>query len=438
MRFLRNLVDKARQQYAEPGSKLHKFWPAFDSIETFLFTPDHTTPKHGPHVRDYMDLKRTMTMVIIATIPCLLMAIYNTGYQHFAALAAMAGDGGSGPYPDQVGWLQALLFGSGYAPDLSAVGFGDRVVFGLQKMLPILLVSYGVGLSIEVGFAIWRKEEVSEGYLVSGILIALIVPPSIPLWQLALACAFTVVLAKEVFGGTGMNIFNPAMMARAFLFFASPAQMSGDFVWVAGNGTRHLIDGYSAPTPLAVAANAKLEANHFAEEGAQLVASSADAIQQAGYSWWDMFVGLVPGSAGETSTLACLIGALFMIWMGVCSWRTIVGGVIGLVVMSLLFMATAGSLDGIGGLPPHWHRVAGGFAVCIVFMATDPVSSPETYLGRWIYGFLIGAMTILVRAVNPAYPEGMMLSVLLLNAFAPLIDHFIVQANVKRRKVRLG
>jgi Na+-transporting NADH:ubiquinone oxidoreductase subunit B len=438
MRFLRNIVDKARGLYAEPGSKFHKFWPAFDSVETFLFTPNHTAPRHGPHVRDYMDLKRTMSMVIIAMIPCLLMSFYNTGYQHFAALAKMVGDGAANPYPAQLGWLQALVFGGEYAPNLAEVGFLDQAVFGLQKMIPILIVSYGVGLGIEVLFSIWRKEEVSEGYLVSGMLIALIVPASIPLWQLALACAFTVILAKEVFGGTGMNIFNPAMMARAFLFFAYAAQMSGDRVWVAGNGTRDLIDGYSGPTALSIAANAKLEGNHFVDEGMQLFASPVDALSQAGYSWWDLFVGLVPGSAGETSALGALIGALIMIWLGVASWRTMVSGVIGLVVMSLLMMATAGGMDGIGGLPPHYHLVAGGFAFGLVFMATDPVSSPETDLGKWIYGFLIGAVTILVRAVNPAYPEGMMLAVLLLNAFAPTIDHFVVQANMKRRKVRLG
>ena len=438
MRFLRNIVDNTRKLYAEPGSKFHKVWPAFDALETFLFTPHHTAPKSGPHVRDYMDLKRTMSMVIIAMVPCLLMAIFNTGYQHFAALAQMVGDGATNPYPAQIGWLQGLVFGVEYAPDLAAISFADQVVFGLQQMLPILIVSYGVGLTIEVVFSIWRSEEVSEGYLVSGMLIALVVPASIPLWQLALACAFTVVLAKEIFGGTGTNIFNPAMMARAFLFFAYAAQMSGDRVWVAGNGTRDTIDGYSGPTALSVAANAKLSGNHFESEGLPLVESSVDALTQAGFTWWDLFTGLVPGSAGETSTLAALIGAVLMIALGVASWRTIVGGVAGLFAMGFVMNLTAGSLDGLGGLPPHYHLVMGGFAFGIVFMATDPVSSPETNAGKWVYGLLIGAVTVLVRAVNPAYPEGMMLAVLLLNAFAPTIDHFVVQSNIKRRKVRLG
>jgi Na+-transporting NADH:ubiquinone oxidoreductase subunit B len=438
MKFLRNTVDNLRKLYAEPGSRFHKIWPAFDAAETFLFTPSHGTPKHGPHVRDYIDLKRAMSAVIVAMLPCLLWAFYNVGYQHFAALAKMVGDGTPNPYPNAIGWLQSLVFGGEYAPDLGAIGFWDRVVFGLQKMIPILIVSYGVGLTIELGFSIWRKEEVSEGYLVSGMLIALIVPASIPLWQLVLAVAFTVVLAKEVFGGTGMNIFNPAMMARAFLFFAYPAQMSGDFVWVAGNGTRSLIDGYSGPTALAVAASAKLDGNHLASEGISTAASAVDALEKAGYTWWDLFIGLVPGSAGETSALCALLGAAFLLLTGVASWRTMVGGVIGLVGMAALMNALAGGLDGIGGLPPHWHLVCGGFAFGIVFMATDPVSSPETDVGRWIYGILIGVFTVLVRAVNPAYPEGVMLAVLLMNAFAPTIDYFVVRANIQRRKLRHG
>lgn len=438
MSFLRKQVDKFRKLYAEPGSRLHKFWPAFEALETFLYSPSHGTPRHGPHVRDYIDLKRAMTVVIVAMLPCLLMSFYNTGFQHFAAVAKLVGEGAANPYPEQVGWLQGILLGGDYAPDLGAIGFFDRIVFGLQQMIPLLIVSYGVGLGIEMGFSIWRKEEVSEGYLVSGMLIALIVPPSIPLWQLALAVAFTVILAKEVFGGTGMNVFNPAMMARAFLFFAYPAQMSGDFVWVAGNGTRSLIDGFSGPTALAVAASTHLEANHFANEGLHLAASPVDAIQQAGYSWWDLFVGLVPGSAGETSALCALIGCAILLVAGVASWRTIVGGVVGLVGMSLVMNGFAGHLDGIGGLPPHWHLVCGGFAFGIVFMATDPVSAPETEVGRWIYGILIGVLTVLVRAVNPAYPEGVMLAVLLMNAFAPTIDHFVVQANIKRRALRHG
>ncbi len=439
MKLLRNLVDSGRKLYHAPDSKLHKAWPLFDAMETFLFTPSNTTPARGPHVRDYIDLKRTMWTVIIALVPCLLWSFYNTGYQHFAALAAMAGDGGASAYPEQVGWLQSLLFGAAYAPDVANPGFGDIIAFGFQQMLPILFVSYFVGLNIEGAFAVWRKEEISEGYLVTGMLIALIVPPSIPLWQLALAVAFSVILVKEVFGGTGHNIFNVALMARAFLFFGYPAQISGDFVWVAGNAERSLIDGYAHPTPLAAAAKAQLSSNHLPSEGIpDLAASAADAVQHAGYSWWDLFFGLVPGSAGETSTFCALLGAVLLLVTGIGSWRTMAACVIGVVGTAWLMNIAAGHLDGIGGLPPHYHLVMGGFAFGAVFMATDPVSSPETNRGKWIYGILIGVLTVLVRAVNPAYPEGVMLAILLMNAFAPTIDHFVVAANVRRRKARLG
>ena len=439
MKFLRNLVDKGRGLYHAPDSKFHKLWPVFDAAETFLFTPNTTANRRGPHVRDYIDLKRTMWMVVVAMVPCVLWSFYNTGYQHFAAVAGMLAEGAGSPYPAQVGWLQGLVFGGTYAPDVASPALADILVFGLQQMLPIIFVSYFVGLNIEAIFSVLRKEEVSEGYLVTGMLIALIVPPSVPLWQLALAVAFSVILCKEIFGGTGMNIFNPAMMARAFLFFAYPGQMSGDFVWVAGNHNQGLIDGYSAPTPLAAAAQCKLEGNHLASEGLPLLVEDAvDATAEAGYSFMDMFVGLIPGSAGETSALCVLLGAVLLLLTGIGSWRTMLSGVIGLVVASTALMFAAGDLDGIGGLPPHYHLVMGGFAFGIVFMATDPVSSPETDVGKWIYGFLIGVVTVLVRCVNPAYPEGTMLAILLLNAFAPTIDHFVVAANIKRRKVRLG
>lgn len=434
--MLRKAILGLGKLYKEPGAPLHKLWPLFDAIETFLFTPSHTAPKRGPHVRDYVDLKRVMWTVIVALVPCALFSIYNIGYQHFAALAQVATE--ASPYPQQIGWLQWLVFGSGYSPNLQAPGFWDLVVFGLQKLIPIVFVSYFVGLNIEGLFAVLRKEEISEGYLVTGILIGLIVPPSVPLWQLALAVAFAVVLAKEVFGGTGQNIFNVALIARAFLFFAYPAQMSGDFVWVAGNGKFGLIDGYSGPTPLSLAANAKLAANHLPTEGIENLVPSAAAAVEAKYSFADLFFGLVPGSIGETSTLCILVGALLLVVTGVGSWRTMLSGVIGLVVMSLVMNLLAGNMDGIGGYPPHWHLVSGGFAFGIVFMATDPVSSPETDRGKWIYGFLIGATTVLVRAVNPAYPEGVMLAILLLNAFAPTIDYFVMRANVARRKARLA
>ncbi len=462
MRFLRKLVDKQRKLYAEPDSKLHKFWPLFDAMETFLFTPPTTAPKKGPHVRDYMDLKRTMMTVIFALTPCFLWAIYNTGLQHFAGVAALAGDGG---YEYTVGWLQGLVFGAGYAAEIAATGFEgefwDRVVFGLQQMLPITFVSYFVGLNIEGVFAVIRKEEISEGYLVSGLLIALIVPPSIPLWQLALAVAFSVVLVKEVFGGTGRNIFNVALMVRAFLFFAYPAQISGDQVWVAGNGPTDLIDGYSRPTPLSAGSAARIQEAHpeiVGAEGTEEVQSqivdgmtylqdrnglqyfegAGDAIREAGYTWSDMFMGLIPGSAGEMSAVAVLLGAAFLLLTGVGSWRTMVSGCVGLASAGLIMNLAASSLDGIGSVSILDHFVMGGFLFGIVFMATDPVTCPETSVGKWVYRFLIGFIAVLVRAVNPAYPEGTMLAILLMNAFAPTIDHFVLAANIRRRKARLG
>ena len=413
MQFLRNLVDKQRKLYHGPDSPLHKFWPLLDAGETFLFSPGTKTPASGPHVRDYIDLKRTMWTVIIALLPCVLFSIYNTGYQHFLATGALAES-----------------------------TTGDIVWYGLLTMLPIIVVSYVVGLGIEGIFAVVRKEEVSEGYLVTGILIALIVPPSIPLWQLALGVAFSVILCKEVFGGTGMNIFNPALMTRAFLFFAFAGQMSGSKVWVAGDGAHGLVDGFSSATPLAAAAESQLTAGHTESEGLSLVETADQAIkdvQGADLSWADLFWGFCSGSAGETSAFCVLIGALILLVTGIASWRVMVAGVIGLFGVGWVMNVFYGHLDGISSLPPHYHLVMGGFAFGIVFMATDPVSSPETNTGKWVYGLLIGGLTVLVRAVNPAYPEGTMLAILLMNAFAPTIDHFVVAANVRRRrKLRHG
>jgi Na+-transporting NADH:ubiquinone oxidoreductase subunit B len=420
---MQGLINKMRKLYHEPNAPLHKVWPMFDALETFVLTPDQTAPKRGPHVRDYIDLKRTMALVIVALLPCILWSIWNTGHQHFAALAAMAGDGGGVAYVS--GWLQGLLFGSDYAPNVGSAGLVDKTVFGLQRMLPIIFVSYFVGLNIEAVFSIIRKEEVSEGYLVSGILIALIVPPSIPLWQLAIAVAFAVVIAKEAFGGTGMNVFNPAMIARAFLFFAFPAQMSGDSVWVAGNNANHLIDGFSKPTALAVAKAAP-------------AGQASEALHQA-YSTGDVILGCMPGSAGEMSKLAVLLGAAILILTGVGSWRVMVGGVIGLLVSGFLMNLVWGDTwQGCFFDNPLDHLFVGGFLFGIVFMATDPVSSPELNTAKWIYGVGCGVVTILVRTINPAYPEGTMLSILLLNAFAPTFDHFVLRRNIKRRLARHG
>jgi Na+-transporting NADH:ubiquinone oxidoreductase subunit B len=422
VQFLRNLIEKQKRLYHAKDSKFHKVWPLFDAFETFLFAPDHRTGPQRVQIRDYVDLKRVMNTVIVALLPCLLWAIWNTGAQHFHAwegLVAKAAAAGK-PAPEYVnGWLQAL-FPPEFAPSV------NYVVFGLQRMLPILIVSYGVGLGIEMLFSVIRKEEVSEGYLVSGMLIALIVPASIPLWQLAIGVAFAVVLGKEVFGGTGMNIFNPAMMVRAFLFFAFPAQMSGDFVWVAGNQSPagvpgSLIDGFSQPTPLAVV---------------KVATTDASTALQSAFSHSDLFFGNIPGSAGEVSKLCVLLGAFWLVFTGVGSWRTMVAGVLGLLASAFLMKTLSGATTGPISLLPWEHLLCGGFLFGVVFMATDPVSSPETNLGKWIYGALFGFVTILVRLINPAYPEGTMLAILLLNAFAPGIDHFVVAANIKRRKAR--
>jgi len=432
VRFLRNLVDKQRKLYHGEDSKFHKVWPLFDALETFLFAPDFRAGKTRVHVRDYVDLKRVMNSVIIAMVPCLLWAFWNTGAQHFAAVAQM----GITQENYVTGWLQGLLGAPVLGTDDGVSAF-DTIVFGLQRMLPIVIVSYGVGLTIEGLFSVIRKEEVSEGYLVSGMLIALIVPPSTPLWQLAIGVAFSVVLGKEVFGGTGMNIFNPAMMVRAFLFFAFPAQMSGDTVWVSGNTSPtgvpgNLVDGYSEPTALAVAKAAVNEGRSASEALANF--------GEGAYSHANLFFGNIPGSAGEMSKLMVLIGAAILLITGVGSWRTMVGGVLGMLGAAFFvpMLAEASGLisDSSLHLAPWEHLLCGGFLFGIVFMATDPVSSPESDLGKWIYGVLIGVFTILVRMINPAYPEGTMLAILLLNAFAPTIDHFIVAANIKRRLKR--
>ena len=352
-------------------------------MDTFALTPGKTASK-APHVRDVIDLKRVMIFVVIALTPCLWMAIYNTGMQMQIA--------------------QGLPF-----------SFRGCVLSGLKQVLPILLVAYTAGGLWEVLFAIVRKHEINEGFLVTGMLYALILPPTIPLWQVAAGISFGVVIAKEIFGGTGYNVLNPALAGRAFLFFAYPAQMSGDAVWVA-------VDGFTKATPLAVVA--------AAQKGGSAIA----ALIQAGYSFKDMFLGFVPGSLGETSTIACLLGLAFLLVTRVASWRVVSGCFIGLITMSLFMLLFKGN-DRLAffSLPPHWHIVMGGFAFGSIFMATDPVSSSATKTGRWIYGILIGVLVVLIRIVNPAYPEGVMLAILFMNVFAPLIDHFVVESHIKKR-----
>jgi len=381
MKVLRKLFDNIKP-HVEKGGRFEMFHSTFDAFETLFFVPNKTN-KNGVHVRDVIDMKRTMIIVVLALVPALLFGIWNTGYQHFLAL------GQSAP-------------------------FMDMVLHGIFKVLPIIVVSYGTGLAIEFAFAQMRGHEVNEGFLVSGMLIPLILPVDIPLWMVAVATAFAVVIGKEVFGGTGMNIWNPALLARAFLFFAYPAQMSGDKVWISGlTSGEGIADGFSGATALGAAVESDISSK---------------------FPLWDSFIGIIPGSIGETSTLAILIGAAILIYTGIASWKIMVSVFAGGYLMALLFnvigVNTLMQVDAI-----H-HLCLGGFAFGAVFMATDPVSGSRTEIGKWVYGFLIGVFAILIRVFNPAYPEGMMLAILLMNTFAPLIDYFVVNANIKRRLKR--
>ncbi|MDY0097592.1 MAG: NADH:ubiquinone reductase (Na(+)-transporting) subunit B [Bacteroidales bacterium] len=378
MNFLRKKLDKLKPHFTE-GGKFSRLQSVFEGFETFMFVPDKVTFR-GSHIRDSIDMKRTMTVVIIALLPALLFGCYNTGLQHFRSVGA------------EPGLLEAFWF-------------------GFIRLLPIIIVSYGVGLGIEFIAAQIRGHEINEGYLVTGLLIPLIVPIDIPLWMLALAVAFSVILGKEVFGGTGMNILNPALLARAFLFFSYPGWMTGDSVWTEGMVTgKNIIDGYSGATPLALCA---------AGDGGNLP------------SFMEMFIGTIPGSVGETSTAAILLGAVFLLITGVGSWKIILGVFGGGLAMGLLFNAISANV--YMEVPFYYHFVMGGFAFGAIFMATDPVTASQTEKGKWIYGFMIGLLSVLIRVLNPAYPEGVMLAILLMNVFAPLIDYFVVQSNIKKR-----
>jgi len=380
MKSLRKFLDKNKPLF-QPGGKFSKFGSTFGAFETFLFTPNHTS-KSGVHIHDAIDLKRTMIVVVLALIPTLLFGSWNIGYQN------------------------GLAFGA-------ERGIIDNFVFGFLKVLPIIIVSYGVGLGIEFIVAQIRGHEVNEGFLVSGILIPLILPVNIPLWMVALATAFAVIFGKEIFGGTGYNVMNVALIARAFLFFAYPSQMSGDLVWISGLTDNAPVDGFSGATPLAMAAQGTTE--NMA-------------------SFKDMFLGFIPGSIGETSTLAVLIGAAILIFTGIGSWKIMVSTVFGALFMGLICNLFA--LNEYMAIPVYNHFVMGGFAFGAVFMATDPVTSASTEKGKWIYGFMIGILVILIRIFNPAYPEGMMLAILLMNVWAPLIDYFVVESHIKRRLKR--
>jgi len=409
MKFLRQLLDKQAPDF-EKGGKYEKLYPLYEAHDTLLFTPGEVT-KGTTHVRDALDLKRMMIMVVIALMPCVGMAFYNTGYQANHAIAEL----GAQPFDSWQAWLFGAL---GFSHDPASI-FAN-IVYGALHFLPIFIFCFAVGGAIEVLFAIVRKHEVNEGFLVTGFLFPLILPPTIPLWQVGMGVAFGVIIGKEVFGGTGMNVLNPALTGRAFLFFAYPAQISGDTPWIAADFSA-APDGISGATWLGRAAN---DGTTFADQAV------------FGDSWWDAFLGFIPGSMGETSTLACLIGAVILIASQVGSWRTMLGVLIGTYVTTALLHGAPTETNNMFAVPFLWHVVLGGWAFGCVFMATDPVSSAFTNRGKLIYGFLIGVMCILVRVVNPAYPEGMMLAILFMNMFAPFIDHFFVQSNIKRRLAR--
>ena len=372
MNFLRNYLDKQKPKF-EKGGKLEKFHSVFTGFESFLFVPN-TTTSSGAHIRDAVDLKRTMIIVVLALIPALLFGIYNVGYQHFNAVGGLAD-----------------------------TTFFQLFFYGLWKVLPMIIVSYVVGLGIEFAVAQMKGHEINEGFLVSGLLIPMIMPVEAPLWMVALSTAFAVIIGKEIFGGTGMNIWNPALLARAFFFFSYPSMISGDKVWIAGDTA----DAISQATPLAQMALG----------------------QPLTYSTADMFWGFIPGSVGETSAFCILIGAVILLLTNVASWRTMISVFVGGYLMALIFQP-------ISGVEAYQQLLMGGFAFGAVFMATDPVTSAQTNTGKYVYGLLIGAMAVIIRCINPGYPKGMMLAILLMNTFAPLIDWFVVQANIKRRLKR--
>jgi Na+-transporting NADH:ubiquinone oxidoreductase subunit B len=385
MKLFKNVLNGIKPHF-EQGGKLEKLYPAYDAFETFLFVPDHTS-QSGSHIHDAIDLKRTMFSVIIALLPALIFGMWNIGYQHFTAI--------------------------GVEPQLM-----DSFLYGALRVLPMIVVSYGVGLGIEFAFAISRGHSVNEGYLVTGLLIPMIMPADLPLWMLAISVAFAVVIGKEVFGGTGMNILNPALTARAFLYFAYPTVMSGDKVWVSLNNQMP-VDGYSGATALSDAYNGLV-----------------DKVP----SLLESFIGTIPGSASETSALLILVGAAYLIATGIGSWRVIISGIVGGIVMGMIFNYFSASIDSTNYLlkiNPIHQICLGGFLFGVVFMATDPVSAAQTNTGKWIYGFLIGLLGILIRVVNPAYPEGIMMAILFMNVMAPLIDHYVVAANINRRMKRV-
>jgi Na+-transporting NADH:ubiquinone oxidoreductase subunit B len=401
MSRLRRFLDRIEPQFHK-GGPYEKFYAVFEMIDTFVYSPADVT-RGSPHVRDGIDLKRVMSYVVLATFPVILMALWNTGNQANTAMAAL----GMTELDTWRGWIINTL-GVGYNPD----SVFASMFHGLLYFLPIYLTTLVAGGIFEVIFAAVRNHEVNEGFLVTSMLYTLTLPPSTPLWQVALGIIFGVVIGKEVFGGTGKNFLNPALTGRAFLYFAYPASMSGDAVWTA-------IDGFTGATPLGLAA-----------------AGGVDAVMAAGYTWTQTFLGSMSGSLGETSTIAILLGAAFLLYTRVASYRIIFGVFIGMFLTSLLFNLIGSDTNPMFSMPWYWHLSIGGLAFGMVFMATDPVSAAMTNKGRWAYGILIGFMAVLIRVVNPAFPEGIMLAILFANIFAPLIDYFVVRANVQRRLQR--
>ena len=395
---LRDFFDRVEPHFVK-GGKWERYFPVYEMVESFLYTPKTVTTA-APHARSYIDMKRIMTYVVISTIPCILMALYNTGYQANLALQEF----------EPSGWRAWIIstFGIGFNPANPIA----CMLHGLLYFLPIYIVTLVAGGIFEVIFATVRRHEVNEGFLVSSMLYALIVPATTPLWQVALGIIFGVVIGKEVFGGTGKNFLNPALTGRAFLYFAYPAQLSGDSVWIP-------VDGFTGATALAV--------------------SAADGVQDLaarGFTWWDSFLGFIPGSMGETSTLACALGLIFLLATKIANYRMVVGCMAGMIVFSLLLNWIGSDTNPMFAMPWYWHLVLGGYAFGLVFMVTEPVSGAHTNAGRYIYGALIGFMVVMIRVINPAFPEGMMLAILFGNVFAPLIDYFVVQANIRRRAKR--
>ena len=390
---------KSYQPLFVAGGRFHKYYPLYEMVDTFLYWTKEAT-QHAPHIRDGIDIKRVMSYVVLATVPCVLMSWFNTGYQANLALLELNQQALSG-------WRGALTAQFGIPHDPNNIW--ACLWLGFLHFLPVYLVTIIAGGLWEVLFATVRRHEVNEGFLVTSMLYTLTLPPDIPLWMVALGISFGVVIGKEVFGGTGKNFLNPALTGRAFLYFAYPAFMSGDEVWVA-------VDGYSHATPLGIAATTGIEG----------------AVAQ-GYTWWQAFLGLLPGSLGETSTLACLLGGVFLVYTRIASWRIILGVFFGMVLTSALFNWVGSTTNPMFSMPWHWHLVLGGFAFGMIYMATDPVSAAATETGRWIFGLLIGFMVILIRVINPAFPEGMMLAILFANIFAPTIDYCVVRVHTQRR-----